>query len=122
MYDCKKIQNMIVPFEHKKLSLQEEEAFIEHLTQCKDCREEFEIYYIVTYGLEDDDKVSQIDPECKALFDCYDFTGVVDYKIKNSLLKVNQIKKQNYYNRIAWLTSNICLVAVLLIYIVIKYY
>lgn len=122
MDDCKKIQNMIVPFELDKLSLHDEELFIKHLCSCKDCREEFEIHYIVAYGLEDDEKAVKLKPEYRELLDSYDFTGLVDLKIKNSIKKTAKIKRQHKRNIIAWFTCNACMMAALLIFIIIKYY
>ncbi|MDO5403670.1 MAG: hypothetical protein Q4F11_09560 [Eubacteriales bacterium] len=122
MDDCKKIQSMIVPFELDKLSLHDEEHFIKHLCSCKDCKEEFEIHYIVAYGLEDDEKAVKLKPEYRKLLDVYDFTGLVDLKIKNSLKKIERIKRQNRHNIITWLICNGFIAAALIIYILIQYY
>ena len=46
MADCKKVQKMIGKFDHGQLDIKQEEFFIQHVESCKDCREEFEIYYI----------------------------------------------------------------------------
>ena len=54
MDNCKEIQNMIDSFEHGNLSLKNEEVFTHHILNCNDCREEMEIYYIILYGLDDD--------------------------------------------------------------------
>ncbi|MDD3239775.1 MAG: hypothetical protein PHW47_06795 [Lachnospira sp.] len=122
MDDCKRMQNMIVPFELDKLSLHDEEIFIEHLSTCQDCREEFEIHYIVAYGLEDDDNIVPTKPEYKRLLDSYDFTGLVDLKIRNSMKKIRAIKKQNKYNRFVWLACNSCMLVTFIVFIIIKYY
>ena len=42
---------MIKDYDEGKLSLKQEERFIKHIMGCDDCKEELEIYYIVTYGL-----------------------------------------------------------------------
>ena len=55
MADCKKVQKMIGKFDHGQLDIKQEEFFIQHVESCKDCREEFEIYYIVAYGLSEDE-------------------------------------------------------------------
>ena len=122
MDECKKIQSMIVPFELEKLSLQDEEHFIKHLCNCKDCKEEFEIHYIVAYGLEDDEKAVKLKPEYRKLLDDYDFTGLVDLKIKNSLKKIEKIKKQNRHNMMAWLICNGFMAAALVVFMLIRYY
>ena len=56
MDNCKEIQSRIESFEHGNLSLKDEEAFTNHILNCADCREEMEIYYIILYGLEDDNE------------------------------------------------------------------
>lgn len=50
---CKNYQNMIKDYDEGKLSLKQEERFIKHIMGCDDCKEELEIYYIVTYGLDE---------------------------------------------------------------------
>ena len=56
MDNCKEIQSRIESFEHGNLSLKDEEAFTNHILKCADCREEMEIYYIISYGLDDDNE------------------------------------------------------------------
>ena len=58
MADCKKVQKMIGKFDHGQLDIKQEEFFIQHVESCKDCREEFEIYYIVAYGLSEDENTA----------------------------------------------------------------
>ena len=60
MADCKKVQKMIGKFDHGQLDIKQEEFFIQHVESCKDCREEFEIYYIVAYGLSEDENTAAV--------------------------------------------------------------
>ena len=54
MDNCKQIQKMIKDYDKGNLSLKQEEQFIQHILNCEDCKEELEIYYIVSYGLDED--------------------------------------------------------------------
>ena len=60
MDNCKEIQCRIESFEHGNLSLKNEEAFTNHILNCADCREEMEIYYIISYGLDDDNEIDKV--------------------------------------------------------------
>ena len=57
---CKNYQNMIKDYDEGKLSLKQEERFIKHIMGCDDCKEELEIYYIVTYGLDENYDVKKL--------------------------------------------------------------
>ena len=61
MDNCKQIQKMIKDYDKGNLSLKQEEQFIQHILNCEDCKEELEIYYIVSYGL-DEDNISKNTP------------------------------------------------------------
>lgn len=122
MEDCKTIQKMIVPFEMDKLSLKEEEMFIHHLENCEDCKEEFEIHYIISYGLSDDEEALNIQPQYRQLLTSYDFKGLVDLKIRNSEKKIERIRRWKEAMNLCWIGSNFCLVAVLLVYFIVRYY
>ena len=53
--DCIKARECITPFIKGKLGLDDIEEFLEHIKDCKECREEFEIYYFILVGLENQD-------------------------------------------------------------------
>jgi CRISPR/Cas system-associated protein Cas10 (large subunit of type III CRISPR-Cas system) len=122
MADCKTIQKMIIPFEQDELSLADEEIFIQHLEECDDCREEFEIHYIVTYGLSDDDDFSEVKPEYQLLLNCYDFKGLVDLKIENSKEKVQKIRHFRRISELSWVLANLCMLLTIAVFIIIRYY
>ena len=46
--DCKEIQKMIPRFIQEDLENREIQAFVEHISQCEECREELDIQYLVT--------------------------------------------------------------------------
>lgn len=51
MNACKNYQKMIKDYDEGRLSLKQEEKFINHIIHCNDCKEELEIYYIVSSGI-----------------------------------------------------------------------
>lgn len=63
---CKEIQKLFIPFIDDRLSVKELEAFLEHMETCRDCREEYEIYYTMIMGMryleEDGAKDNWTDP------------------------------------------------------------
>lgn len=54
---CKEAQALVIPYINQELTIEELEAFIEHVKTCRECREELEIYYIAMVG------VRQLDSE-----------------------------------------------------------
>lgn len=48
---CKEVQSKYIPFIDDKLSIRELEEFLEHLKTCKNCREEYDIYYTMIMGM-----------------------------------------------------------------------
>ena len=62
--DCKEMQEKYIPFIDNELSVKELEAFLCHLEECQDCREEYDIYYTLIMGtryLEDDSARGWVD-------------------------------------------------------------
>lgn len=60
--DCVGIQKCIGMFIDDKLSLQELEAFLEHMDSCGDCREEYDVYYTLLMGmriLDEEDTIQE---------------------------------------------------------------
>ncbi|MGN0317295.1 MAG: zf-HC2 domain-containing protein [Lachnospira sp.] len=117
MDKCKEFQNLIEKFDKDELSLKQEENFVKHINSCNDCREELEIYYIFSYGLleEDNDDYISRSPY-KIYFESYDFTGLVDKKLKDSENKCRMIHKWIRANYIRFVYTNICLVAAAIIF------
>ena len=48
---CKEATKMVVPYIEGRLGNKELRRFVNHIEECKDCREELETYYIVYKGL-----------------------------------------------------------------------
>ena len=49
--DCKKIERMIPRYLENKLSVYEMQAMLDHMRECKNCKEELTIQYMVSEGL-----------------------------------------------------------------------
>lgn len=120
MIDCKKIQKMIVPFSKGELTLKAEEMFVKHLEQCQDCREEVEIYYIVEYGLNEA-ATKELSEKYKKYLHDYDFSGLVEEKLKDSENKIAEVKKFNHLLHMCLLFVNACMIMTVLIIAVIIY-
>jgi len=116
--DCKQIQKSIGAFDKNQLSIKDEEIFVNHILGCKECQEELEIYYIVEYGLaEDDANLDYGSEEYKNLIESYNFKGLVDKKLNDSKLSIIKYKKSQHYIKIAIITSVICIFAAIALYI-----
>lgn len=51
MMECKEIQKLFIPFIDDQLSVSDLAAFLDHMDTCKECREEYDIYYTVIMGM-----------------------------------------------------------------------
>ena len=122
MRDCKKYQSMIKDFDLGRLSCNDEEEFVNHIENCNDCKEEFEIYYIIEYGLDDMAVDRPIKKEYKELLDKYDFKGLIDKKIKDSRINIATIKKHNKNVMFCFGASNVLILLTFISYIIIKFF
>ena len=61
--DCKEAQAWIVPFIEGKLTVEQNEQFINHVEHCDDCYDELEVYYIVIVSVKqlDEDEHGSVD-------------------------------------------------------------
>lgn len=50
--DCKRAQSMVTPYISKKLNEKDLEEFLSHISHCRECYEELEIYFTVHYTLQ----------------------------------------------------------------------
>lgn len=118
--DCKQIQKIIPDYVVNQLSLRDEEIFVTHVTECPECREELEIYYIVEYGLSDDDNINPDfnSDEVKKLIQIYDFKNLVDYKLNNSRNEITKIKKSKHLAKTAFVMIETCLLSACILYII----
>jgi len=50
--DCKMANRLIRPYIDQELDLETVDAFLRHIRNCKECREEFEIYFTVQVAID----------------------------------------------------------------------
>lgn len=48
--DCKEAQKLFIPFIDDRLEIKHMDAFLQHMEECQDCREEYDIYYTLIMG------------------------------------------------------------------------
>lgn len=61
---CKEVQSKFIPFINDELNHKELKEFLAHIHQCKDCQEEYDIYYIMIMGmryLESDNSKTELE-------------------------------------------------------------
>ncbi len=86
---------MMVPFHKRQLSIEYEELFADHIEQCPDCREELEIYYIIEYGLSEEEDLIVDDEEDARFIEQFDFKGLVELKLGQSIKRIEGYKLYN---------------------------
>ncbi len=86
---CKELQEKFIPFIDDKLSISDLEAFLNHLESCKECKEEYDIYYTMIMGmryLDEKENIShfRIDSEQK-------LHSAADYLMKYKILHIEKL-------------------------------
>lgn len=102
---CRDLQMMISDFIEKRLTDQQLEIFLEHITGCQECYDELEVYYMITIGLR------QLDE---------DHTGTLDLKrnlrefIEEQRRELYQRKRTEARRKQFRLGLSVCLAAIIL--------
>lgn len=78
---CQEAERLVTPYIRDELSGDELEAFLNHIDECSNCREELEIYFMVDVGLKQLDNGSGT----------YDIAGDLERKIEDSYMKVSHM-------------------------------
>lgn len=78
---CQEAERLVTPYIRDELAGDELEAFLNHIDECPNCREELEIYFMVDVGLR------QLDHDSAT----YDIAGDLEHKIEESYLKVSHM-------------------------------
>ena len=122
MNACKNYQKMIKDYDEGRLSLKQEEKFINHIIHCNDCKEELEIYYIVSYGLDENYDENKIPYDIKNCIDSYDFKTLVELKLKNSIEQCKMTRQWNHDMKMMHAFINIIMVLMFIVCIIIRFY
>lgn len=122
MNACKNYQKMIKDYDEGRLSLKQEEKFINHIIHCNDCKEELEIYYIVSYGLDENYDENKIPDDIKNCIDSYDFKTLVELKLKKSIEQCKMPRQWNHDMKMMHAFINIIMVLMFIVCIIIRFY
>lgn len=122
MNACKNYQKMIKDYDEGRLSLKQEEKFINHIIHCNDCKEELEIYYIVSYGLDENYDENKIPDDIKNCIDSYDFKTLVELKFKKSIEQCKMTRQWNHDMKMMHAFINIIMVLMFIVCIIIRFY
>ena len=122
MNACKNYQKMIKDYDEGRLSLKQEEKFINHIIHCNDCKEELEIYYIVSYGLDENYDENKIPDDIKNCIDSYDFKTLVELKLKKSIEQCKMTRQGNHDMKLMHAFINIIMVLMFIVCIIIRFY
>lgn len=102
--NCLEAQGLIMKYINNELSPIELENFIEHIEKCGDCKEELEIYYVLTTGMQ------QLDND---YVDTYNFHEAFEKQLEKSK-KDMELNSTGYLFKIIILDIIILLIALLL--------
>lgn len=101
--NCKDFRKMIDDFDKNKLDIDLMSDFVEHVSECDDCQEEYEIYLIMKYAIAEDERIDREiadkSPEEQNIINSYDFKSLVRYRIKMAGNRLDRIKRNEYYNK-----------------------
>jgi len=121
MSDCKYFQSLIDSFDAGNLPLKSQEQFIHHLEHCKDCREEFEIYYLIEYGLNDT-PINAVNSKYKPYMDVLDFKGLVEHKLNDTKQDLINMKHMNNFLRLCLFLVEMLMILTVVIIIIILFF
>ena len=99
---------MVTPYILKKLNDKELEEFLDHISNCRECYEELEIYYTLYAGL------AQLDGEHEE----QDMRGILKEALHVSEQRVRGRKIMNVYYALSQVLAMLALVAVIVMEIV----
>jgi len=128
--ECKDFQKKFEDFDYSRLSFKANEEFVKHVADCPDCREELEIYYILKYGLSEDEVILEqihreeeknVKEKFKSLFNSLDFEGIVDLKLKVETDKIQKEKRLRKYSRYCLMTVDVIMLMTIAAILVIRY-
>lgn len=67
--DCKKAQSLVTAYIKRQLDDRETEEFIEHISRCKECHEELEIYFTIHFALQKLDEEQNVSYNIKKMLE-----------------------------------------------------
>lgn len=92
--DCKTAQKMLRAYYDKQLEIDDAYEFIEHTRDCKECKEELSIYYMIDVCNADEE------PET------YDFIGLVENQLETRRREIKNCKTELMLRLGIWSAAN----------------
>lgn len=93
---CNEFESMIPMYLEKKFSTRQMDRFLAHLDECRECRNEFEIRYIVEYGLTEEMEFSD-----------YNFIKRIDNELMEARRQVNDTIRKSRISVAVYIATNI---------------
>ena len=78
--------------------------------------------YIILYGLEDDSEKRTENSRYSAYLDAFDFTGLVEQKLKDSEAKCLFLRQWTHFTRVRYIFVSTVMVLTALLLIIIKFF
>ena len=79
-------------------------------------------YIIILYGLEDDSEKRTENSRYSAYLDAFDFTGLVEQKLKDSEAKCLFLRQWTHFTRVRYIFVSTVMVLTALLLIIIKFF
>lgn len=113
---------MIDDFDKNKLDIDLMSDFVEHVSDCDDCQEEYEICLIMKYAIQEDDDITDKEiadksSEEQKLINSYDFKSLVKYRLKMAKNRLDRLKRNEYYNRCLFAIAEFSVILMAVFYI-----
>jgi hypothetical protein len=105
---CKEAEQMVMPYINDELTDKELNVFLAHISECKSCYEELEIYYTLYAGL------SQLDGENEG----QDMHNLLQEAMRASQLRIRGHKILNIYYVLSQVLAMSALVGIIIMEIV----
>lgn len=119
---CNNYRQMISAFDNNHLTIEQEEDFVNHVLECKDCQEEYEIFYLTKYGLDDNYDSTLIDKKYFDYIDNYNFKDLVNIRIKDSIIRCNLVRLWNRINFVRQILVDLTMILLIIGYFIIKFW
>ncbi len=100
--NCREAEKCIEDYIGHQLPIEKQEAFLQHISQCRECREELEINYMVYVGIAglEEDRL-----------DIYDLPGALERELEVSHQQVQQHRRAQQVN---YVLTTLAIVGVIL--------
>ena len=106
--DCKTAQNMITPYVQRQLDDKQLEEFIDHISGCRECHEELEIFFTIHFALQRLDEEKNIS---------YNIQKMLEDDLAASEKKARRRKLLRFFSCALMLFGELVLAVVLLVQI-----